>query len=54
MDKFLLPFIRQFAFVVIAALIPVVLVTFLAIPYILGANPGEPVQAEASVTRHMT
>jgi hypothetical protein len=54
MNKFLSSFIRQFAFVVIAALVPVAMVTFLAIPYILGATPGEAAQAEASVERHMT
>jgi hypothetical protein len=54
MDKIQRSFISQFAFVVIAALIPVAMVTFLAIPYILGAIPGEPAQAEVSVMRHMT
>jgi hypothetical protein len=54
MDKFLRSFVRQFAFAVIAALIPVAMVTFLAIPYILGANPGEEHQADTAVARHMT
>jgi hypothetical protein len=36
------PFIRQFVGVVIAALVPVILVAFLSIPFTLGGHPGEP------------
>lgn len=36
------PFIRQFAGVVAAALVPVILVAFLSIPLSLGGHPGEP------------
>jgi hypothetical protein len=54
MNKFLSSFIRQFAFVVIASLIPVALVTFLAIPYILEATPGEAQQEDSAVVQPMT
>jgi len=53
MDHALLAFIRQFTGVVAAALAPVVLVSFLSIPYTLAGHPGEAHGAPASA-RHMT
>lgn len=53
MDHNLLAFIRQFVGVVAAALAPVVLVSFLSMPYTLAGHPGE-VQSPAGAARHMT
>jgi hypothetical protein len=47
-------FIRQFVGVVAAALVPVLIVAFLTIPFTLGGHPGEPRPAEALVGQHMT
>lgn len=47
-------FIRQYLYVVAAALLPVVLSTFLTIPMNLGGYPGEPHHAVAMADRHMT
>lgn len=47
-------FIRQYLCVVTAALVPVVLSTFLTIPMNLGGYTGEPPHASAMVERHMT
>jgi hypothetical protein len=46
--------IRQFVGVVAAALVPVLIVAFLTIPFTLGGHPGEPRPAEALVGQHMT
>ena len=47
-------FIRQFVGVVAAALVPVLIVAFLSIPFTLGGHPGEARPAEALAGRHMT
>lgn len=47
-------FVHQFVGVGLAALVPVMLVTFLSIPYTLGAHPGEARAADASSSQHMT
>lgn len=54
MDASLRMFMHDFLGVVAAALVPVVLVTFIAVPVALGANPGEQVLAETTAERHMT
>ena len=47
-------FVRQFAGGVVAALIPVVLVAFLTIPFNLGGHPGEARAPGVPVPTHMT
>ncbi|HJV87928.1 MAG TPA: hypothetical protein VJ698_20830 [Noviherbaspirillum sp.] len=47
-------FVRQYLYVVCAAIVPVVLTTFLSIPMSLGTNPGEAMTASVSVDRHLT
>lgn len=47
-------FVRQFAGAVVAALIPVVLIAFMSIPYKLGGHPGEVRAATMSTSTHMT
>ena len=47
-------FIRQFAAVVAAALIPVVLVAFWSIPFNLGGHPGEVRVTTMQSSTHMT
>jgi hypothetical protein len=47
-------FARQFAGVVIVALLPVVLTAFLTIPFNLGGHPGEPRDIAVPTTGHMT
>ncbi|MEP7295570.1 MAG: hypothetical protein ABI702_05230 [Burkholderiales bacterium] len=47
-------FARQFAGVVIAALIPVVLTAFLTIPFNLGGHPGEIRSAAVPTAEHAT
>ena len=47
-------FARQFIGMVAAALIPVVLVAFLCIPFILGGHPGEPRVLGSAASSHMT
>ncbi len=54
MDSILLSFIRQFLRVVLTALVPVVLVTFLSIPYSLGGQPGEEHSTTAPVSQQST
>lgn len=54
MDISLRLFTRQFMGVVLAALVPVILVAFLSIPYSLGGHPGEERSAGNSGSRHMT
>lgn len=47
-------FIRQLFGVVVAALIPVVLVAFLSIPFNLGRHPGEDRAVTMPTPTHMT
>lgn len=47
MDTSLRSFIGQFVGVVAAALVPVILLVFLSIPYSLGGHPGEPRTADS-------
>ena len=47
-------FVRQFAGAVVAALIPVVLVAFLSIPFNLGGHPGEVRTGAVPSSTHMT
>lgn len=54
MDSSLRLFLCQFVGVVLAALVPVVLVTFLSIPYILGGHPGEAPAVVVANTQHST
>jgi hypothetical protein len=54
MNSSLQLFIRQVLGVVLAALVPVVLVAFLSIPYSLGGHPGEARSAAAPASQHMT
>lgn len=54
MDISLRLFTRQFMGVVLAALVPVILVAFLSIPYSLGGHPGEERSTEHFSSRHMT
>jgi len=54
MDSSLRLFVQQFVGAVLAALVPVVLVTFLSIPYTLGGHPGEARAAELPSAQHMT
>jgi hypothetical protein len=49
-----LAFTRQFAGVVLAALVPVVLTAFISIPMSLGGHPGEVRAAADTAARHMT
>jgi hypothetical protein len=54
MDSSLQVFVRQFLWTVAAALVPVVLIAFLSIPYTLGGHPGEARQFVPTAARHMT
>ena len=54
MNLFLRQFIRQLICVALAALVPVVLVAFLSIPYSLGGHPGDARTTAALSTQHMT
>ena len=47
-------FIHELLSVVLAALVPVVLVAFLSIPYSLGGHPGEDRTGTAPSSQHMT
>lgn len=53
MDSSLRIFIRQFMGVVIAALVPVILVAFASMPFILGGHPGEERPADPLVGRYI-
>jgi hypothetical protein len=54
MHPALLFFIRQYLWVVCAALVPVVMTAFLSIPLSLGSHPGEPRAVDAMVGGHMS
>lgn len=54
MHPVLRAFVRQYLAVVAAALVPVVLTTFLSVPMSLGTTPGDHETASVSVERHMT
>ena len=54
MDTSLRLFISEFVGAVVAALIPVIVVAFLSIPFTLGGHPGEPHTADAPVARHIS
>jgi hypothetical protein len=54
MDSSLRLFVRQFAWTVAAALVPVVLIAFLSIPYSLGGHPGEERRIDMTLAGHMT
>jgi hypothetical protein len=54
MNSSLRLFICELLGVVLAALVPVVLVAFLSIPYSLGGHPGEDRTATAPSSQHMT
>jgi hypothetical protein len=54
MDASLRIFVSQLAGVVFAALVPVILVAFLSIPFSLGGHPGEARPASALIGKHMT
>jgi hypothetical protein len=54
MNLFLRVFIRQLIFVALAALLPVVLVAFLSIPYSLGEHPGDERTVATAGAQHMT
>jgi hypothetical protein len=47
-------FIRQFAGIVVATLVPVVLVAFLTIPFTLGGHPGETRPSDALIGQDLT
>lgn len=53
-DRSLLLFVRQFAGVVCATLVPVVVLAFLSMPLTLGRHPGEAEPAAAGQILHMT
>lgn len=54
MNQDLAEFSKQWIRVALAAMVPVVLTSFLTIPFNLGAHPGEPAPQVASVERHIT
>ena len=54
MHPLLRPLIRQFAGVVLASLVPVVLTAFLCIPFILGGHPGNERLVDAGTAQHMS
>jgi hypothetical protein len=47
-------FIRELSGVAVAALLSVLAIAFLSMPYTLGGHPGELRSADATVLRHMT
>jgi hypothetical protein len=47
-------FIRQYLFVMVAALLPVVLTTFISMPISFGGHPGEIRNIAMSVDRHLS
>ncbi len=54
MDPLLRTLMRQFAGVVLASLLPVVLTAFLCIPFILGGHPGDERLVDAGTFQHMS
>ncbi|MEO8118567.1 MAG: hypothetical protein ABI606_04495 [Rhodoferax sp.] len=54
MNSSLRIFVSEFAGVVLATLVPVILTAFLSIPVTLGGHPGEPRTAQALTNTHMT
>jgi len=54
MDASLRTVISEFVGVVAAALLPVIVVAFLSIPFSLGGHPGEPRPAAAAALQHMS
>jgi hypothetical protein len=54
MDSSLRMFIRQFAGVVLATLVPVILTAFMSVPASLGGHPGQASAANPAFTQHMT
>ena len=54
MNSSLRVFARQLVLAVTAALVPVVLVAFLSIPYNLGGHPGEERRVDMRTATHMT
>jgi hypothetical protein len=54
MDPVLRMFIRQFVGVVLMALVPVVLIAFLSIPFNLGGHPGEERTSTTQSSQHPT
>jgi hypothetical protein len=54
MNSSLRLFICELLGVVLAALVPVVLVAFLSIPYSLGGHPGEERSTDTPKSQHMT
>ncbi len=47
-------FISLYLRVVVMSLLPIVLTTFLCIPYSLGGHPGEPIARSAVANLHTT
>ena len=54
MDHALRAFVSDLLGVVGMALVPVVVTAFLSVPYTLNRHPGEPLQPDSVVHRHMT
>lgn len=54
MDSSLRLFVSQYLGVVAAALVPVILIAFLSIPYTLGGHPGDERPASVTAGQHMT
>jgi len=54
MQQDLKNFLAQYLRVVLLALLPVVLTSFLAIPFVLGGHPGEPLARSGPSDLHMT
>lgn len=54
MDPHLRSFVVQWLRIAVAALVPVVLASFVGMPYLLGSHPGEGMVRVQSVDRHMT
>jgi len=54
MNSSLASFVKQYLAVVLAALIPVIVVAFVSIPFNLQGHPGEPRTPTAPTDAHMT
>ncbi len=54
MDHALRGFVSDLLGIVGMALVPVVVTAFLSVPYTLNRHPGEPLQPDSVVHRHMT